>query len=105
MFVVGVGSLEDSGWVRRARIRFLRGGRWRGRRVFRRENGSVISRVYDVIFGVGVSWDRRDLFGVVGMIIGSRMLIVRVVFNGRCFWCLVDIGSERTLVSSRVVVG
>ena len=38
-----------------------------------------------------------------GMTTGSRMPVARAVLNGCCFWCLVDTGSERTLVSSRVV--
>jgi len=35
----------------------------------------------------------------------SRMPVIQAVLNGRCFLCLVDTGSERTLVSPRVVVG
>ena len=58
-----------------------------------------------MISGAGASWDRRDLSGAVGMTTGSRMPVARAVLNGRCFWCLVDTGSERTLVSSRVVAG
>jgi len=33
------------------------------------------------------------------------MPVVQAVLNGQCFLCLVDTGSERTLVSLRVVVG
>ena len=33
------------------------------------------------------------------------MPVAPVLNNSRCFWCLVDTGSERTLVSSRVVAG
>ena len=31
--------------------------------------------------------------------------MVQAIFNGRCFLCLVDTGSERTLISPRVVEG
>lgn len=58
-----------------------------------------------MISGAGASWDRRVLSGAAGMTTGSRMPVARAVLNGRCFWCLVDTGSERTLVSSRVVAG
>jgi len=33
------------------------------------------------------------------------MPVIQAVLNGRCFSCLVDTGSERTLVSPRVVGG
>lgn len=40
-----------------------------------------------------------------GVLTTRRMPVVRAVLNGRCSSCLVDTGSECTLVSARVVVG
>ena len=49
---------------------------------------------------------RLDLSGATGKKLTSgRMPVVPAILNGRCFLCLVDTGSERTLVSPRVVVG
>ena len=49
---------------------------------------------------------RLDLPRAAGIKLTSgRMPVVQAVLNGRCFLCLVDTGSERTLVSPRVVVG
>ena len=43
------------------------------------------------------------LSGAAGRTSCSRMPVVHVILNGRCFLCLVDTGSERTLVSRWVV--
>ena len=43
------------------------------------------------------------LSGVAGRTSCSRMLVVRAILNGCCSSCLVDTGSERTLVSPWVV--
>ena len=43
------------------------------------------------------------LSGAAGRTSCSRMPVVRAILNGYCFLCHVDTGSERTLVSPRVV--
>ena len=43
------------------------------------------------------------LSGAAGRTSCSRMPVVREILNGRCFLCLVDTGSEPTLVSPWVV--
>ncbi len=52
-------------------------------------------------------WHRSKeaLLGAAGRLTSSQMPVVRAILNGRCSLCLVDTGSECTLVSARVVVG
>ena len=45
------------------------------------------------------------LLGAAGRLTSSQMPVVRALLNGRCSLCLVDTGSERTIVSARVAVG
>lgn len=46
-----------------------------------------------------------ELLGVAGRTTNSRMPVIRALLNGRCFLCMVDTGSERTVVCPRVVEG
>ena len=50
--------------------------------------------------------NRLDLSRAAGIKLTSgRMPVVQAILNGRCFLCLVDTRSERTLISQRVVEG
>ncbi|KAG1698827.1 hypothetical protein GQR58_005653 [Nymphon striatum] len=69
-----------------------------GRGVARRDAEGPSRR--GVVSGTVVS-----LLGATGHTANSRMPVVPARLNGRCFSCLVDTGSERTIISSRVVEG
>ena len=62
-------------------------------------------RVDGIRSGACVPRSSLKLLGAAGRATCSRMPVVRALLQGRCFSCLVDTGSERTLVSPRVVVG
>ena len=55
--------------------------------------------------GTAVSRSSLGLLGTAGRTTCSRMPVVRARLGGRCFQCLVDTGSERTVVCPRVVAG
>ena len=55
--------------------------------------------------GASASRDSLKLSGAAGRTSCSRMPVVRAILNGCHSLCLVDTGSERTLVSPRVVEG
>ena len=57
-----------------------------------------------LLSGACVLKDRLDLSSAAGIKLTSgQMPVVQAILNGRCFLCLVNTGSERTLVSPRVV--
>ena len=66
-------------------------------------DGAPIGR--KAISGTGVPLSSLGLLGATGRITCGRMPVVRALLNGRWFQCLVDTGSERTVVCPRVVVG
>ena len=49
--------------------------------------------------------DRVSLFGMAGRLKDTQMPVVQALLNGRWFSCLVDTGSECTIISARVVEG
>ena len=48
---------------------------------------------------------KAPLRGMAGRLSSRQMPVVRAVLNGRVFSCLVDTGSECTMISARVAVG